>query len=127
MFDHLQELKSVLQTLGLPVTGQVRLVEDDYTRIAILTDAFSAAHHAVRAEAGDDLAPEQVRLLADLDRLLVEVHRQSPTPRLCSELALRQSADWRQVRYLARATLLRFGWPLELPPGCRPTGARHPN
>ena len=126
MFDYLQELKSVLQLLSLPVTGQVRLVEDDCTRIARLTGAFSAARHAVQAEADDVLTPAQVRLLADLDGLLAEVHRRTPA-RLCSELALRRSDDWRQVRYLSRAALLGFGWPLELPSGSGLAGAHRPN
>lgn len=126
MFDHRQELKSVLQMLGLPVSGQVWLVEDDCTRIAVLTGAFTAASYAAHAEAGEVLTPEQVKLLADLDRLLAEVCRRS-SARPCSELALRRSADWRQVRYLARLALLRFGWTLELPPGSRLAGARRPN
>lgn len=126
MFDHRQELKSVLQMLGLPVSGQVWLVEDDCTRIAVLTGAFTAASYAAHVEAGNALTPEQVKLLADLDRLLVELYRRSPTA-LCSELALRRSADWRQVRCLARAALLRFGWTLELPPGSRLAGTHRPN
>lgn len=115
MVDHLQELKTVLQTLGLPVTGQVRLLEDDCTRIAILAKAFASARRAVQAEAGDGLTIEQVALLAELDRRLDEVCRQACVP-LSSELALRQSADWQQVRGTAREALRRFGWTQELPP-----------
>jgi hypothetical protein len=114
MSDHLQSLKVVLQTLGLPTSGQVRLVADDDARVAILTGAFADARLAVQA--GDvALTPEQAAALSALDRRLGTIRRPGGEP-LCCELALRRSADWRQVRRLARAAILRFSWTLELPP-----------
>ncbi|MDT8306775.1 MAG: hypothetical protein RRC07_12635 [Anaerolineae bacterium] len=115
MDDSFQELKFVLQTLGLPVSGQLHLVEDDCTRIAILTGAFAAAQRAVRLEASEALTPEQTSALRELGARLAEVQQQTRAP-LCSELAMRQSADWQQVRTMARKALVQFQWTLELPP-----------
>ena len=115
MVDHFQDLKYVLQTLGLPVIGQVRLVEEDCSRIDVLSGAFASAHRAVQVEAGEALTAEQIALLAQLDQRLARVQQQTQAP-LCSELAMRQSADWRQVRNMAREALVRFHWTLELPP-----------
>lgn len=115
MRDNLEELKYVLQTLGLPVTGQLRLVADDCSRIGLLTGAFAAAQHAVRVQEDDSLTPSQASALTDLGARLVEVQQQTRSP-LCSELALRESADWQQVRTMARRALVRFSWTLEVPP-----------
>ena len=126
MDNRLQELKFVLQTLDLPITGQVRLIEDDCSRIEILAGAFAAAHHAVHAETGGALTPEQATTLAELDNRLARVRQQSQAP-LCSELAMRQSADWRQVRKIARQALVRFSWTLEVPPREALRSDRYPN
>jgi hypothetical protein len=112
MNDDMQQLKIILQMLALPVTGQVRLVPDDCARVEALAQAFIAAHHAVDVDS--ELMPEQARTLARLDNQLVRLRHES-TPPLCSELALRQSGDWRQVRTMAREALVRLRWPLELP------------
>ena len=114
MNDDLQQLKAVLQLLALPVIGQVRLVEDDCA-VEDLAEAFDATHHAVRTQLGGELMPEQVRTLARLDEQLARLRRESSPP-LCSELAMRQSGDWRQVRRMAREALVRFSWTLEVPP-----------
>lgn len=126
MAEQLQELKAVLQTLGLPVTGQVRLVAGDCTRIAVLTGAFASVHRSIQAEAVGALTPEQAALLTDLDRRLKNVRLQTSRP-LCSELALRQSAAWRQVRGTAREALLQFGWKLEIPARDVRVGSSYPS
>lgn len=114
MAEHLQELKVVLQTLGLPVSGQVRMMADDCTRVAILSGAYAAASRTVRRDAGGSLTAQQRSLLAELDGRLDALSQQSCS-RLGSELGLRQSAGWRQVRSTAREALLQFGWTLEIP------------
>jgi hypothetical protein len=114
MIDEMQQLEAVLQMLALPVTGQVRLVPDDCNRVAALTEAFHAMHRAVLSSRGGELLPEQahalIRLDARLDRLRLE-----SSPPLCSELGLRASSDWRQVRVTAREALIAFRWTLALP------------
>lgn len=115
MNDDLQRLKAVLQMLALPVIGQVRLVRDDCARVEVLAEAFDATHHSVRTQLRGELMPEQARTLTRLDDQLGRL-RWGSSPPLCSELAMRQSGDWRQVRMTAREALVRFNWTLEVPP-----------
>jgi hypothetical protein len=114
MSESAQELKNVLQALALPVTGQVRLVVDDCARVERLARAFKAAHHAVRDEGAIALTPERDGALLLLDERLAQVSEQTPAP-LCSELSMRQSPEWRQIRRMARETLVQFDWPLQVP------------
>lgn len=115
MSDDLQQLRMALQMLALPVLGQVRLVDDDRTRTMVLAEAFSAAHQAVPWHVGKQLIPEQTRVLVQLDDHLARLHGESSVP-VCSELAMRSSSDWRQVRSLAREALVHFRWTLDVPP-----------
>jgi hypothetical protein len=115
MSERLLELKWILQTLSLPVSGQIHLIEDDCSRIERLAGAFAAAHGAVHSNTSGALTPRQASVLAQLDRRLAGVRQQSNSP-LCTELAMRQSDDWREVRRMAREALLRFYWTLDLPP-----------
>jgi hypothetical protein len=126
MAEHSQELKVVLQTLGLPVSGQVRLMADDCTRVAILSGAFASASRTVRGEAGSSLTAQQRLLLAELDRRLEALCQQSCAP-LGSELDLRQSASWRRVRRTAREALCQFGWTLEIPARDVRVGSSYPS
>lgn len=114
MDDNLNELKNVLQLLALPVTGQVRLVRDDCTRVDQLARAFAHAHDAVRAGGDLPLTRERAGALAQLDDQLARLSGPAAQD-ICSELALRRSMEWRQVRTLARESLVRFDWPLEVP------------
>jgi hypothetical protein len=115
MSERLLELKWILQTLSLPVSGQIHLIEDDCSRIERLASAFAAVHGAVHSNTSGALTPGQASVLAQLDRRLAEVGQQSDLA-LRTELAMRQSDDWREVRRMAREALLRFHWTLELPP-----------
>lgn len=115
MNDDWQQLRHVLQVLALPVIGQVRLLEGDSTRISLLVEAFNSAHHAVNEEMGTSLTPAQKTALARLEKQLTWLCSETDSP-LCSEQALRQSCEWRQVRLMARAALVHFRWPLEAPP-----------
>lgn len=115
MMDEMQKLKAILQVLALPVIGQVRLVEDDYARTALLIQAFNVTHCAVLSTHGGELVPAQARALALLDEQLGQLGHESSPP-ICSELAMRTSSDWRKVRIMAREALIHFQWRLELPP-----------
>lgn len=114
MDDYLDELKRVLQLLALPVTGQVHLVTDDCTRVDQLARAFGRAHDAVRANSDRPLPRERAGALAQLDDHLRQLSGPS-AQEICSELSLRRSIEWRQVRTMARESLVRFDWPLEVP------------
>lgn len=115
MSNRLLELKWILQTLGLPVSGQVHLFEDDCSRIERLAGAFAAAHGAVHSSMSGALTPGQTNVLVRLDRRLADVTQQGDSF-VCTELAMRRSDDWRDVRRTAREALLRFDWTLDLPP-----------
>jgi hypothetical protein len=116
MNDPLQQLKVALQFLALPVIGQLRLVEDDCAHAEVLAETFTAALDAVHTHAAGELMAEQAKALARLEDQLARVRQASPS-RLCSELAMRESSDWRLVRMMAREALVRFGWRLEIPVG----------
>ena len=111
MDGSLHELKNALQILALPVTGQVYLVREDCTRVEVLAEAFNDAKRKIRYEDERSLTPGQAAALARLEERLMQM-RQVP---ICSELSMRQSAEWRQIRTTARETLARFDWPLEIP------------
>lgn len=111
----MQQLKYALQMLALPVTGQVRLIADDCTRVELLAAAFNASYRAVRAEPEAPLTLEQTAAMARIDRRLRQISRESPWT-ICREAALRKSAEWRSVKQLAREALVSFHWPLEVPP-----------
>jgi hypothetical protein len=115
MNDDLQQLRTALQALALPVTGQVRIAPDDCTRINALAGAFSTACPPICADTDAPLAAVQRAALARLEEQLARVCGEVTSP-LCSELALRRSRAWRQVRLMAREALVRFQWPLEPPP-----------
>lgn len=115
MNDDLQQLRTVLQALALPVSGQVRLAPDDCTRISVLIGAFNSACLPVCSDTDAPLAAAKRAALAQLEEHLARVCGEVTSP-LCSELALRRSRAWRQVRLMARETLLQFQWPLEPPP-----------
>jgi hypothetical protein len=112
--DPLDYLQTTLCLLALPVIGQVRLVTDDCARVAVLTSAFCATHRAVHKIPKAQLTTEQALALARLDEQLAQVQR-TACLQLAHELALRTSREWRQVRMMARETLVRFRWTLDLP------------
>lgn len=118
-------MKHILQMLALPVIGQVRLIADDYRRVALLSAEFNACHQALCADVGHRLTPQQANALTRLDNRLLQLCRQSPAP-LCSEVSLRKSPEWREVRMTARAALVRFGWRLEVPARWLPGTQRLP-
>ena len=110
-----QQLQYALQTLALPVTAQLRLHARDGCRVEELALAFDRWQAKARRELADGLTCEQVEILSRLDRklLILSGSRYKPT---WSDEALRQSAEWRQVREIAREALAKFGWPLDVPP-----------
>ncbi len=110
-----QQLQYALQTLALPVTAQLRLHARDGCRVEELALAFDRWQAKARGEMQEDLTGEQVEVLNRLDKklLLLSGSRFKPA---WSDAALRQSAEWRQVRAMAREALAKFGWPLDVPP-----------
>lgn len=114
MNEDIQQLKAVLQILALPVLGQVRLVEDDCDRVDLLAAAFNTAHLSLRDGGDLPFTREQVAALTRLDDQLARLRDESSSP-LCSELALRTSHDWRQIRLAARVALARFNWKIAIP------------
>jgi hypothetical protein len=115
MSRNVQQLQYALQTLALPVTAQLRLHPCDGCRVGELALAFDRWQEKVRHELNESLTREQVEILNRLDRKLLMLSG-SPRKPVWSDVALRQSPEWRQVRALAREALARFAWPLEMPP-----------
>lgn len=117
MSRSVQQLQYALQTLALPVTAQLRLHPCDGCRVEELALAFDRWQSKVRHEltGSECLTREQVEILNRLDSklLLLSGSRHKP---VWSDTALRQSPDWRQVREMAREALIKFGWPLDVPP-----------
>lgn len=110
-----QQLQYALQTLALPVTAQLRLHPCDGCRVEELALAFDRWQTKVRRELKETLTVEQEEALNRLDRKLLMLSGSRNKP-VWSDVALRQSSEWRQVRAMARETLAKFGWPLDVPP-----------
>ncbi len=115
MSRSVQQLQYALQTLALPVTAQLRLHPCDGCRVEELALAFDRWQERVRWELSGSLSREQVEVLNRLDRKLLTLSgsRQKPA---WTDAALRRSAEWRQVREVAREALAKFNWSLEIPP-----------
>lgn len=109
-----KELRTLLQIVALPVTGQMRLVSNDCCRLELLARKLRSWRRELPAELAATLTPEQEDVLAQLERQLARTCREPVSPRW-TERAMRRSAGVREARRLARAALLRFGWWLELP------------
>jgi hypothetical protein len=114
MNNRMNQLKHAIQILALPVSGQVSLFPDDCTRIEILTRLFDASHEALRADVTESMSTAQLIALIRLGNQLAYL-RQSTLSPLCSELSMRQSSEWRQLRTMARQALVSFRWALEIP------------
>jgi hypothetical protein len=106
------ELRTVLQALALPVTGQLRLYPNEACKVSRLIQEFEQFKPVFVAEAADDLTEGQKAVLASLHHDLMRVC----LDHTCTDVALRRSEVWRHVRLLARSALLAFNWPLALPP-----------
>ena len=110
-----QELKYSLQTLALPVTAQLRLHQEHDCRVAELAHAFRHWRQTAGKELKERLTAEQAQVLARLDGELLALSDCPEEPEW-SDLALRRCVGWRRIRCLAREALIRFNWPLDLPP-----------
>ncbi|MCP4361280.1 MAG: hypothetical protein GY796_25000 [Chloroflexi bacterium] len=115
MSKSVQQLKEALQTLALPVTAQLWLHSCDGCRVEELTLTFDRWQQRVRQEMNGQLSGEQVEILNRLDRKLLLLSGSHLKPRW-SDLSLRQSKEWRQIRQMAREALVKFDWPLAVPP-----------
>ncbi|MAT96347.1 MAG: hypothetical protein CL608_04320 [Anaerolineaceae bacterium] len=110
------QLRTVLQALALPVTGQLRLYPNEACKVSRLIQEFEQFKPVFVAEAADDLTEGQKAVLASLHHDLMRVC----LDHTCTDVALRRSEVWRHVRLLARSALLAFNWPLALPPQAEP-------
>ena len=110
------QLRSVLQALALPVTGQLRLYPNDACKIDRLIQEYEQFEPVFVAEAAENLTEAQKAVLASLHQDLMRVC----LDHACTDVALRRSEVWRRVRLLARSALLAFNWPLVLPPQFEP-------
>ncbi len=61
---------------------------------------------------------EQMAKLTTLDEFLSEMSG-SPSSDLWTDEALSSDPRWEEVRTLAKAALVSFGWPIEIPPPAR--------
>ena len=110
------ELRSILQALALPVTGQLRLYPHDACKVSRMIQEFEQSEPLFLAEWDSCLTEAQQAVLASLRQDLMRVC----LDHTCSDVALRRSDVWRRVRLLARSALLAFNWPLALPPQFEP-------
>ncbi len=110
-----QQLKYALQTLALPVTAQLHLHASDGCRVEELALSFDRWQRRAQSELNDELTCDQMEALNRLDQKLLKLSgsRFKPT---WSELSLRSSREWREVRNMAREALATFNWPLDVPP-----------
>lgn len=109
------QLQAVLQALALPVTGQLRLYPNEACKVSRLIQEFEQSEPLFVAEVVY-LTEAQEAVLASLRRDLMRVC----LDHTCTDVALRRSDVWRQVRLLARSALVAFNWPLTLPPQFEP-------
>ena len=110
------ELRSVLQALALPVTGQLRLYPNEACKVSRLIQEFEQFEPLFVTEAAGGLTEAQVAMLASLRQELMRVCFEHT----CTDVVLRRSEVWRRVRQLARSALLAFNWPMVLPAQAKP-------
>lgn len=112
MNERLQELQEALQILALPVTFQMRLDVGGACRVRALSRPYVSWSRVGDRPKHLQLTHEQAGALSALDIVLGQL-RSLPD---CTDVTLRRYEEWQQVRRLARAALLAFGWGLNVPP-----------
>ena len=115
MNRRVQQLQYALQMLALPVTAQLHLHGSKECQVEEVADIFNVSHQQARQALCDQLTGDQGLILTQLEQRLRLLIRSGQKP-AWQETALRSSAEWRQIRGLARRALTRFDWPLEVPP-----------
>ena len=112
MNNQQKQLQSVLQALALPVTGQLRLYPYDDCKVNRMIQEYEQIEPSFLAGWQHCLTGSQEAALALLRRDLTAVcHGMGEMNHTCTDMALRRSAKWRQIRLLARRALLAFNWP----------------
>jgi len=121
----LKWLCRTLQLLASPAQDQIR--HFPVTWIVFTDDiADDLSHWAGCVSTYWELPQEQKTRLTELDGFLNEMSG-SDNAAFWTDEALFTDSRWEKVRNLARAALVSFGWPLEVPPPARllPNGSVH--
>lgn len=108
------QLRAVLQSLALPVTGQLRLYPNEACKVSKLIQEFEQIEPQFLATREAGLSEAQRAVLGSLRHDLLQICVEADHS--CTDVALRQNEKWQRVRLLARSALVTLGWPLALPP-----------
>lgn len=113
----LKQLRRSLQLLASP--AQIQLSHFPASWI-VLTDemALDFDHWTQCLSTYWEPSKEQMAKLAALDEILSEMSNSSRHD-LGTEEALSFDPMWKEVRHLAKAALVSFGWPVDVPPPAR--------
>ena len=113
----LKQLCRSLQLLASPAQAQVSHFPVPWI---VLTDemALDLDHWAGCVSTYWELPQEQKTRLTELDGFLSEMSG-THNAAFWTDEALFTDSRWAQVRHLAQAALVSFGWPLEVPPPAR--------
>jgi hypothetical protein len=104
------QLRSVLQALALPVTGQLRLYPSEVCKVSRLIQEFDQSEPIFLAQSGGSLTTAQNGVLISLrNDLRIACGEVDHT---CNDIALRRNVAWQRVRLMARTALLLFDWPM---------------
>ena len=110
-------LRESLQLLAMPAGAQLAFFPPRWVETAFeLADYFVGACKMVVDNHPKDLTAVQRRCLDLLHERLEAVVSEREKEYLRTEGALLGSAEWQDLRELAREALRSFDWPLEAPP-----------
>jgi hypothetical protein len=102
-------LQNSLQALAAPVDVQLSLLPDFVLKPDELALDFDDWYQTVFSNVQDELTQEQKSRLNSLNQVLEQMSNEANS-HLWTEEALAKSAEWEQVREIAKATLESFGW-----------------
>ena len=113
----LQHLRHSLQLLASPAQAQLSHFPAGWV---VLTDEMVLDFDAwvERISSYWKLSPEQMARLTELDQFLNKMSDPSQSD-FWSDEALSSDPRWEEVRTLAQAALVAYGWPIEIPPPAR--------
>jgi hypothetical protein len=113
----LQHLRHSLQLLASPAQAQLSHFPAGWV---VLTDEMVLDFDSwvERISSYWKLSKEQKARLTELDEFLNKMSDSSNSD-LWTDEALSSDPRWEEVRTLAKAALIAFGWPIEIPPPAR--------